>query len=57
VVFQESAQVLRGGPEVLLGQPDQERLGHLRWETALGLAVGFPGCGMTGCGPAGGDLL
>lgn len=26
-------------------------------ETALGLAVCFPGYGMTGCGSAGGDLL
>jgi len=35
MVFQQSAQVLRGGLEVLLGLPDQERLGHLEQAAAF----------------------
>lgn len=35
MVFQERAQVVRGGLEVPLGQPDHERLGQLEEAPAL----------------------
>src|SRR5271168_1192948 len=39
VVFQERAQILRGGLEVLLGQSDQERLGDLEEAAAFAPVV------------------